>query len=272
MYFKTFQINDHIYQFKDPLGVLCTLIIGKEKAMLIDTCYGIGDLPSLVKNYTSLPLIVIASHGHMDHTGGNYQFKEVYINELDLDLCKQYNNYEWRKNEIFTARNAKVLPNSFDESSFLLQREGNLKIIKNYTTIDLGAITCEIIPMEGHTKGSIGIYIKEDNYLVVTDATCPFVWMFLKESTTVETYINMLERTLKIPFDYVLLGHGAGTLVPRKRVVEFLNVAKTIDMKIAKKVTFNNFEEYNSYCYTLGKMYDQNDCGIVFDPDKLYNK
>ena len=51
MYFKTFQINDHIYQFKDPLGVLCTLIIGKEKAMLIDTCYGIGDLPSLIKNY-----------------------------------------------------------------------------------------------------------------------------------------------------------------------------------------------------------------------------
>ena len=92
MYFKTFQINDHIYQFKDPLGVLCTLIIGKEKAMLIDTCYGIGDLPSLIKNYTNLPLVVIASHGHMDHTGGNYQFEEVYINELDLELCKQYNS------------------------------------------------------------------------------------------------------------------------------------------------------------------------------------
>lgn len=54
MYFKTFQINDHIYQFKDPLGVLCTLIIGKEKAMLIDTCYGIGDLPSLIKKLYQL--------------------------------------------------------------------------------------------------------------------------------------------------------------------------------------------------------------------------
>lgn len=96
--------------------------------------------------------------------------------------------------------------------------------------------------------------------------------MFLPESTTVQTYIDMLNRTLKLPFKYILLGHGAGTLVLRKRVLEFLNVASTINMKIAKKVTFNNFEKYNSYCYTLGKMYDQNDCGIVFDPNKLYNK
>lgn len=272
MYFKTFQINDHIYQFKDPLGVLCTLIIGKKKAMLIDTCYGIGDLSSLVNNYTNLPLIVIASHGHMDHTGGNYQFNEVYINELDINLCKQYNSFNWRKNEILTATNINALPDSFDVTSFLAQREGNLKIIDNYTNIDLGTITCEVIPMEGHTKGSIGIYIKEDKILVVTDATCPFVWMFLEESTTVETYINMLERTLKIPFEYILLGHGTGTLVPRKRVFDFLNIAKNIDIKMAKKVTFNNFEEYNSYCYTLGKMYDQNDCGIVFDPNKLFNK
>ncbi len=272
MYFKTFQINDHIYQFKDPLGVLCTLIIGKEKAMLIDTCYGIGDLPSLIKNYTNLPLVVIASHGHMDHTGGNYQFEEVYINELDLELCKQYNSYEWRKSELANAINANVLPTNFDEKLFLSKRAGNLKVIKNYTTIDLGNINCEIIPMEGHTQGSIGIYIKEENILVVTDATCPFVWMFLPESTTVQTYIDMLNRTLKLPFKYILLGHGAGTLVSRKRVLEFLNVASTINMKIAKKVTFNNFEKYNSYCYTLGKMYDQNDCGIVFDPNKLYNK
>ena len=58
--------------------------------------------------------------------------------------------------------------------------------------------------MEGHTKGSIGAYIKEEKILVVTDATCPFVWLFLEESTTVDIYIKMLERVLKLDFDYVL--------------------------------------------------------------------
>ena len=43
-YFTTFKINHHIYQIKDAMGVLTTLIIGKEKALLIDTGYGLYNL------------------------------------------------------------------------------------------------------------------------------------------------------------------------------------------------------------------------------------
>ena len=84
-YFKTFKINDHIFQFKDPMGVLTTLIIGKNKAMLIDTAYGIGDLKKQIEEITKLPLIVIDSHGHMDHTGGNYQFNDEQAASGDVE-------------------------------------------------------------------------------------------------------------------------------------------------------------------------------------------
>ena len=36
-----------------------------------------------------------------------------------------------------------------------------------------------------------------------------------------------------------------------------------------KKVSFPNFDNANSYCYTKGVMYNQDHCGIVFDPNKL---
>ena len=45
---------------------------------------GIGDLKEHISSITNKPLIVIASHGHMDHTGGNYQFDEVYIKKEDI--------------------------------------------------------------------------------------------------------------------------------------------------------------------------------------------
>lgn len=268
-YFTTFKLKDNIYQFKDKLGVLTTLIIGKKYAMLIDTAYGIGDLKEHISTITNKPLIVIASHGHMDHTGGNYQFNEVYIKKEDIELCKKHNSLLWRKRNILSANNLNILDKDFDIDAYLKQNEGNLKELYDNQIFDLGGITTQIISMEGHTKGSVGIYIKEEKILVVTDATCPFVWLFLDESTTVYVYINMLERILKLDFDYILLGHGAGRLVERKRVYEFLEVAKNIDMNEAVKVSFNNFEDAESYCYTKGVMYNQDHAGIVFDPKKL---
>lgn len=268
-YFKEFKINDHIYQFKDPLGVLCTLVIGKKQALLIDTTYGIGNLPKLIAQYTTLPLIVIDSHGHMDHSCGNYQFSAVYLQAHDLELCKLHNSYQRRLNNIEDALRMKVLPEDFDKALYLSQTEGNLLLFEENLTFDLGGLHVQTINMEGHTAGSVGILIEEDHILVVTDATCPFVWLFLEESLPLHIYVAMLERTLTLPFNHILLGHGAGALLPKAKVIDFYNTAKSIDLNEAVPVKFNHFENANAYCYTKGKMYDQNDVGIVFDPHKL---
>jgi len=59
------------------------LLIGTEKAMLIDTGMGIGDLKTAVRRITDKPLIVVISHGHLDHNGNARQFDTVYINPND---------------------------------------------------------------------------------------------------------------------------------------------------------------------------------------------
>ena len=268
-YFTTFKINDHIYQIKEKMGVLATLVIGREKAMLIDTGYGIYNLKEYISNITNLPLIVIASHGHMDHTGGNYLFDEIYIHKKDIELCQKHNSIDRRTRNINAAIALNCLPDNFNKDKYLQQGSGNLKTVEYGAIFDLGGITIEVINMEGHTAGSIGLYIKEDNYLVVTDATCPFIWIFLEESLSVATYIKMLENVLTLPFTDILVGHGKGALMKRERVLEFLKVAKEIDMNKAVKVSFQNFENANSYCYTEGIMYNQDHSGIVFDPNKL---
>ena len=266
-YFGIQKYNDSLYQFKDPLGVLSTLIIGKEKALLFDTCYGIGNLKEEVERITDKELIVVCSHGHMDHSCGNYQFSKVYINKDDIELCKKHNSREKREQNIEAAKRIMSL-NDFDVNKYLCQNEGTLEEIKIGDIINLGDVTALVIGMEGHTKGSIGLYIKEWKLLLVADATCPFVWLFLDESLPVNKYIKMLERTIKLDFDYFLVGHGA-RLFEKAKMIDFLNVAKTIDLSKSVKVEFKNFENANSYCYTLGKMYDQNDCGIVFDPRRM---
>lgn len=267
-YFTVYKYNDNLYQIKDALGVLSTLVIGNNKALLYDTGYGIGNLKEEVEKITTKPLIVVNGHGHMDHACGNYLFDEVWIHEKDVELLKKHNSRQRRQKNIDAAKKANVLPLGFNEEAYLNRSEGNLKLINYYDIIDLGGTLLEVIPMPGHTKGSIALYNKEEKLLLVGDATCPFVWMFLEESTTVSEYLQSLEEVLKLDFDNFLVGHGA-RMFPKSKMYDFYNIAKTIDLNKSVKVSFNNFEHLNSYCYTLGKMYDQDDCGIVFDPNKL---
>ena len=59
------------------------LLIGEEKAMVIDCGMGIGDLRGAIEMITDKPLIVVLSHGHVDHTGNARQFDEIWINPKD---------------------------------------------------------------------------------------------------------------------------------------------------------------------------------------------
>ena len=59
------------------------LLVGTEKAMVIDCGMGIGDLRGAIEMITDKPLICVISHGHVDHTANARQFGEVWINEKD---------------------------------------------------------------------------------------------------------------------------------------------------------------------------------------------
>ena len=61
------------------------LLEGTEKAMLIDCGMGIGDLRGAIETITDKPLIVVITHGHIDHTGNARQFDEIWIHPKDQD-------------------------------------------------------------------------------------------------------------------------------------------------------------------------------------------
>ena len=89
-YYKPLKIAENIYHIYEPGNVNTTLIIGEEKALLIDTGYGFGDLAAFVRTLTDKPLEVVLTHGHTDHCGGNYEFPTVYMNLMDVPTYLWY--------------------------------------------------------------------------------------------------------------------------------------------------------------------------------------
>lgn len=55
------------------------LLEGSEKALLIDTGYGAGNLKAFVQGLTDKPVLVVNTHFHPDHSAGNGEFEEVMV-------------------------------------------------------------------------------------------------------------------------------------------------------------------------------------------------
>ena len=57
------------------------LLEGNDKALLIDTGFGAGNLREYVEKLTDKPIVVVNTHFHPDHSAGNGEFREVHMQE-----------------------------------------------------------------------------------------------------------------------------------------------------------------------------------------------
>lgn len=66
------------------------LVVGDQKAALIDTGCGIGDVSEEVRELTDLPLEVLLTHGHLDHCGGMFSQNSCYMHPDDEEIAGKH--------------------------------------------------------------------------------------------------------------------------------------------------------------------------------------
>jgi len=167
------------------------LIIDK-KIALIDTGAGTGNLIDEIRKKTSRIDLIINTHAHLDHCGGNKFFKcEVLVHESDAA--------EMRSGEFYStcATAGKEIPLKVDE------------VLKEGDKIDLGEHIFEVIHTPGHTPGSICLY-ERDKKILVSGDTLFSDGSFGRADLggNFEELINSLERLSKLDFNLLLPGHG----------------------------------------------------------------
>ena len=209
---------DGYFRIGSPENVFCYLIEGTDKAMLIDTGFGYGNLREAVRSVTDKPLVIINTHGHCDHVGGNGQFEEsCFIHEQDLALCYEHSNREIRAGNVEQAKHSlnyetgemfDALPEDFEMETYLNRSCGNLQTIKEGDLFELGKASMEILETPGHTRGGISVLYREKNLLFIGDAAGFFVWLFAKETTSRETYIHTLEKMYALQADGYIGAHN----------------------------------------------------------------
>ncbi|MDR1897214.1 MAG: MBL fold metallo-hydrolase [Prevotellaceae bacterium] len=187
---------------------LCYLVEGKTKALLIDTLLGVGNLRAFCRELTDLPITVVNTHGHADHTGGNFDFDECYIHPNDIFLIYEPEKLrvEYVKNGIRKSGKNIVLM----ESDFTVAKPMKTLPVYDGFVFELGDRNIEVITVPGHTCGSI-VLLDRDNRIVFSGDACNSnTLLFLSHSTSIEEYRESLERfKLFQPFFDVMWGGHA---------------------------------------------------------------
>lgn len=220
-WFEVYRIRDGVFAIYEPHQfeeVISYLIVGQRRALLFDTGMGIGKISALVAKLTPLPVIVLNSHTHFDHTGGNAEFSEI----MGVDTSFTRDNAKGRLNEysrdaLAPERICGSLPPGVRSDSYAVHTFTISHWVRDGEHIDLGGRDLEIIFTPGHTPDSLSLLDSKNGLLFTGDTFYLGPIYLLTPETDLAAYARSVDRLVQLaPHIKLLLpGHNVPVASPR---------------------------------------------------------
>lgn len=175
------EVRPGVYMIRDCNDDKLFLVTGSQRALLIDTGMGGGDLRGFVEGLAPhLPLDVAITHAHPDHVACLGQFQEdlqVFMHPADEDLLRAFK-------ESFHF--------DLDPRRTIDLREGD--------TFHLGGRDLTVYETPGHTRGSVVLLDDASGILFAGDAfgsnrphSADSLFLQLDETAYLDEYLAMLQ-------------------------------------------------------------------------------
>ena len=144
----TYVISEHKHYEKTN----CYLLLGKQRALLIDSGLGVADIRKITDQLTALPVTVIATHVHWDHIGSHGSYTDVLVHEreyswlngkfpLPLGVVKQQ-----------LMKEPCSFPGDFHMNAYTVW-QGHAGIVGDGDILNLGGRHIRVLHTPGHSPG-----------------------------------------------------------------------------------------------------------------------
>lgn len=227
--------------------VISYLIVGEEKAILQDTGYGNADLKAYVESLTDKPLIVVNSHIHPDHSGGNSQFGEIVILEEESE----------NEEPVYFPQ-----PPERSRCQLVIDcGDYKFKRVPDGTVYDLGGRKVTLIKVEGHSKGAM--VLLDDRTKIVFSGDSILKRVLMLGNLPLSTYRAALKR-LDENYDFVEIW-GAHWYEPLGRdfIDKVIALIDSYDPKNTEEAPWMDWADMVMFC--RGNAFEEKDfCAIGF--------
>ncbi|MFD2211974.1 MBL fold metallo-hydrolase [Virgibacillus halophilus] len=224
---KTFAISEYGHWEK----VHAFLLLGEEKAVLIDTGLGIDHMKRVTDQLTEKPIDVITTHVHADHIGSHGEFERIYVHQDDKDwLVNGIGGLSIAQIRKDIGRDiTKPTPVSFDPKTYQPFQGEPAGLLEEGDVIDLGNRALTIYHTPGHSPGHINIFDQTNGYLFTGDLLYDQTPVYAHyPSTSPADLCRSLEKIAEIPSvtkiygSHNTLGLDPKILMEAKQAVQYL--------------------------------------------------
>ncbi len=233
MEYPIYPIGPGLWEINEFDGASIFLVQGRERALLIDTGIGIGDLRAFAEERITTPYEVFLTHNHRDHVGGAPLFDRVWMSREDQAIGPMLRPRTSMESRLQFARNTrKTHPDrnypwtEADLPLFRPEDEPEMLTLRDGQVFDLGGrkLTAHLVP--GHSVGSMVLIDDLTHTLFAGDAVNCNIGMGIAPAGGIEPVVTVregleaLRRLGKMDFDHSRIFNGHSDYRPAGQPLE----------------------------------------------------
>jgi glyoxylase-like metal-dependent hydrolase (beta-lactamase superfamily II) len=212
---------------------------GRDRDLLIDTGMGVASLHDATRHLIDKPVLAVATHTHLDHTGGHHEFEECLVHPAEVStLTAPEEELSLRNEAYFSAEGRRKLAEAgyeipdgcmitaiphagYDPDRYRLKPAKRVRTAEEGDIVDTGDRSFEVLHLPGHSPGSIGLWEQATGTLFSGDALYDGPLLDQLEGCSVPDYLRTMERLRALPVRVVHGGHDAS--FGRDRMAELID-------------------------------------------------
>ncbi len=211
-WYKIDEVEENIFILEEPHHVQSYLVNSRTHSALIDTGTGFRNIRNAIKHILRDKVIVLNTHWHFDHVGGNVLFGTIAISGTEARLIERSLDNKMMM-EIYIKPSMDLgitFPDDFLSEVYEIKGSKASFFIEDGDRIDLGERALEVISVPGHTHGSLAFLDNRTRSLFSGDFIYKAELYAHLEDSDMDEYIDSLIKLKQrsSEFNNIYPGHG----------------------------------------------------------------